>query len=376
MKCARAESKMADRVAGHLEPELAAELDAHVARCASCREFERGVALLYALDAPRAACPPVRPPATPVGPPARGTPGAGAAPRLGARRRAAAALLAVAAGLSVLAVLRGGGGERRDATRGAPLAAAVVSLAPVPVALPDLPPRYPDEGWLTSAREAEILSAYTGKPVLEQFVNPICPRCRAVNGLLAEPDMQGFLDGFVTLRRFVVDVAPEELATLEDPVRIPTLLPAMRVREGACATDFSWQITTTDEVQALAEDFSEHCERTEAAARSPLPRELFEEALAEIYSVPGLVAERRYAEAIDKLDWLIGLGAEHETAFPEAARAIEEQVRGGLERIAEQIGALYDGGDAQREEAVALASEFLGQVRGLDLAPRIERYCR
>ena len=59
-----------------------------------------------------------------------------------------------------------------------------------------------------------------------------------------------------------------------------------------------------------------------------------------------------------------------------SARTIEEQVRGGLERIADQIGALYGGDAAEHEQAVSLASEFREQVRGLDLARRVEAYCR
>lgn len=355
MNCEHCEAKLADFVVHRLDPKIASAVQSHLARCGPCHEFFERVRALYEVPEPFVARPPL----------------ALRRARPQRSRRVAASVLGVAAAALVLWV--GLERSRPAPPARAPLVAA--ALTPIRLALPELPEPFQPGTWLRSRDEATRLAAYTGLPVLEEYVWEGCPRCKGMEPKLV-PEYLPVLDGFILYRQLANDGLPAELEAAHPDASPGTVYPAIRVTQPGCATQAAWSVDKLATVEDVVADYYASCFLPSGDERAPLAPGLFDWALATLRAVPALVEEGRYAEAFERIAQARGLEEAYRTRFADDARALERKLVGALERRVDELEALAAGSAEERERARALARELREQVGELPIRARLESLSR
>ena len=354
MNCEHVEKMMGDLVCGHLPQQQAEEVAKHLVLCASCAGFHRRVSFLYLVDAPSDVAAPgitASPPATRRSLPARWAP------------RVAAAAVLLAVGYAAAKWIDPAPVQRQDGL------ISVASLPPIRVNVPDLPKVGPPGDWIDSREDALLLANFSGKPLLERFDTSACSRCAVMRDVLESSSVKRLLGSFVCFRAEVGKKVPAEIVGLQEAEELPHMLPAMRIADECCATDFRWMVGSEADLQNLIESYQGMCDK-----RRPLGDDLFQLTLEQVRSIPRLLAESRYAEAVEILDRITKLKECYRTCFPEVADDLREQIIAGLEGALEEIRTLYDQGDSSRADAIRLARQLRSQVDGLEFAKRVDAW--
>ncbi len=357
MSCRDVRDLVPDHVTERLPADDAGLVEQHLRLCDACRRFADDVRALYALDTSALETVPAPTPretGAHVWLTERASPAA--ATRTGLRW--AAALLAVALGTWTWLATTGGD----DGDGHVDLADALPTIR---LDAPDLPAAAPGPGWITSREEAERLVAYTGRPLLEQVVFSLCPRCISVNTLLADRALERRLDGFVRFRRAADDGIPDLLDGRPEAFRYPFVFPAMWVEDGSCRTEPVFEIAGWSGVESVLRSWEDACP---ADGPPPLDDATFESALADLRAVPDRVAEARYADALDRLDRVESLGERHGSRLADDARTLRHALLVALDDRVTRLETLA--ADAP-EHATAIARPLLAQLAGTDLARRV-----
>ena len=391
MTCAQVRDRLPDHVTGRLAPERSRRIETHLESCAECHAYARALDELYALDV-----------LVTRGAPSATTRSLGdhvwlRQERVGRETRRARWARAAAA-LIVTSLLAGAvwwgtrgavapvdeatlaGGDPSDARvtdavldpiADAALANAVdwspVDWSPIVLTPPAPPPRVPETGWFTSLADAERMSAYTGKPLIEQYVHPLCPRCASVTTLLADAEFTRRLSDFVLYREVVPDALPDRLGLEDAPADVRMVFPVMRVIGAACATDPVFAIEGWADIQAVVRDFDADCARGERSALAP---PVFERAAALLGEVPALVEAGRYGQALGTLREVAALAPSPDSPLVDDARMLERQLHEQLDARVSELERARVGDPVQRERAIALARSI---VDGLTDTPYLTR---
>lgn len=374
MNCESFELKVADLVAGRTDPDTAAELASHRAACSACRDFEARVAGLYDLEAAL----PAHPPAA-LGFPLEASPEK-------PRRVAGLLVVAVAATAALVAAvwwsIQGGGEAPPKTTE---LATGPTDEDPLPIELeeirldmPQFPALLPEVGqWIDSREEAELVSEFTGRPLIQQFVLRGCVFCKGTQALLESPEYRDRLFEFVLYRETIVepDVLPDEIAERSDDPMLPYSFPAMTVQASGCNVQPRWSIRSWEDVEEVLADYYAFCVRDQEDDRLPLDDTQYERVRGALGSLPDLVGTGGYLKAMEILGETIALADGFRTRFVDEARELEAQLLDGLDRQAARIEELYDGNEAERTRATELANELRARAAGLPVAERLLRIC-
>ncbi len=366
MSCELWEAKLADFATERLDAEIAYEVRRHLEACASCRAFLDGVERLYALDT-----------ALPSSPGPRAARLELATRRPFPRRAAAWAVGLAAAAVLVFFAERRGSGADTDVPTAKLLETTTPALLPafaaIRVDLPDLPHAPPGRGWLASREEAQRLADYSGKPLLAQYVIDVCPRCVWVNERLDREDTLALLEEFVCVRVTMRLEEPQAIEGVEPPFGFKASFPAMFVDAGGCRTDPVWAIADWTEIEGVLADYASLCDDALRADRAPLEGALFERTLAEMSSIPELVAAGRYGPALDVLARTKALGETYRTRFvPEAERMYGELSAA----LAIRIDALSSLAVVRPERAAVLARELAPDFAGTPFEARLAALTR
>jgi hypothetical protein len=408
--------KIADYVAGHLDESDARAVRAFLLTDASAREFHDRVARLYRLDLDPAIDPPaeLRPfeggPKAETGAGARVSDPSGRSrstrrgdgvprtspSRTGFSRRvaiAAAVLILVTAGFAALrgtGFFGGGSADRRGAPidvdggladRGAPSGpeAGVDSsiestefsplpLLPIAIERPELPASYRDGEWLHSRDQALLVSKYSGRPLLESYINPDCPVSRAVQKTMCSSHCRKSLSGFVCYEEsYEGGEVPEPVRDQVDASEIVYRLPAVRVSGGGCEAETRWGVRDFEEVEDELRSYSRRCEESGTDMPSPLPTEEYERNLAALQEALRLFDEESYGPALASLAVVLESESGRKTAFGPTAHRLERQILDGIERQVEAIEEHAEGaGPIERAQARDLAERFAARLASDD----------
>lgn len=362
MNCEHCERKLADFAVHRLDPKIASAVQSHLARCGPCRELLERVHVLYGVPEPFAAAPPA----------ALRLPLTEESERLARRplRRVAAALLGVAAAALVLWI--GLGRARPSAPQRSP--AVVTALTPIRVALPELPGPFEPGKWHDSREEALLLAAYTGRPVLEEYVWKGCPRCKSMEYEL-QPAYLPILGDFVLYRQLADKGLPAEVEATHPALPQEISYPAIRITEPGCATKPVWEVGNLRTVEDVVADYFATCFLPSEDERAPLDAGLYDWALATLRAVPALVEDGRYAEAFEHIEEARRLEEAYRTRFADDARTLERSLTGALERRVQELEAMADGPDEARARARSLACKLSEQVGDMPIRARVVALC-
>ena len=382
--------KIPDLVAGRLDEETAREVRAYLLTDEAANDYYERVAQLYRMDL----MPPMSPPSSLAGGP---IPAKASARGPFVWRRiawAAGFLLLVTGALAVIRPFGGGGGTSPEeapvvADGGGSKTAPAHEIDDEPVAspptslplldieidMPELPGHYASGEWLDSREEAVLVSIYSGRPLLESYVNPYCPLSQRVCGELEKKACLETLEGFVCYREQFAGKVPEPMEGEVAAQDLIARLPAMRISGGGCDAEVYYGVCERA-VQEKARTFERRCAEKAPVTESTLDQDGFDWNLEALRRTEAFLDEGRYAEAVGVLERILACRRSCSTAFGDTARSVREQIFDGLELQLQRIEVLLDGDDERRAQGEDLARRFAKRVRGLDIEARVQACCR
>lgn len=390
-----ARDKIADLVAGRLDEATAEKVRAYLLTDDAAREFHEEVVQLYDLDLSVDLEAPRELPAYDTS----SSPGTGASGWRGLEpwqrwcALAAALLLVVGGAIFAPDVLRQGDGpsdgtgdlasnhdgDGNDDPSASGVAGVVdfepLPLMPVSIELPELPHAYHEGEWLESREEAVLTSRYTGRPLLESYINPGCPVSQDVDRELCAKERRADLGNFVCYREAYEGEVPEPVCGQVDSKEIVMMLPAVRISTGDCEPETHWGIRDWDDVQDKVRTYAERCEEAGKDENRGLGRAAFEHNLATLRRVVTLLDEGRCAESLTALEGIMGCKRSCKTAFGETARQLHEQIINAFEEQIAEIARMSGGTAVEQAQAADLAHRFADRVRGLEIESRARQFC-
>lgn len=355
MNCSSMEPWLPDYATGRLGGAELRAVEAHLERCSACRAYTSDILELYDVPLPLVDAPPLRLQPMPTA--------SKRWPTLLTWGSAAAALL-LYLNYRAPAELQ----ERAAPER------AKAYLASLQLALPELPNLEGGPRWIQSESEARLLSEYSGKPVLMQYINADCQRCMGVVELMEEPQHALLLEEFICFRSVVASEAPP--AVLRDTApegQLMTSLPAMLVRAGHCSTSPALAIASWEDVEDVVADYASQCEVNGMQILRALEGQAFERALARMRDLPRLMNEGSYNEVFANLRFMTGLRTQYRTRFIEEAERMQGELMEGLEGMVGDLEAMHQN-DAD-SEAQSMAQDLLPGLTDTPFASRVEVLC-
>jgi hypothetical protein len=328
MNCDRMEVLMPDHAIGRLPHEQNSKLESHLESCGACRTYLGHIRELYDVPLPYMAAPP----AALVLPSERTN-----------RWRPVLVLAALAA--TVLVYFNW---PREQAPSGEVGVQRVkANLASLSIDLPELPIGSLAADWVNSESEARLLSEYSGKPMLLQYVNADCNRCLGVVRLMEEPECEGLLEEFVCFRSEVQSDAPPSVLEGRAPKgKLMLSLPAMFVRAESFSTDPSMAISCWGDVEDVVADYASNCDLQGIEILRALEDKQFEEALEQMRGLPDLMEAGSYNQVLASLQSIGGLGERYDTRFAEEAQRMENELMDELEEVVCELESMReDGGE-------------------------------
>ena len=364
MNCQTCEHKLPDYVIERLDAALAAEVREHLEDCDACSDYLQQVRFLYTVPEDFVSDPPA---VLVIHDQAER--GNGFSPT----RRVAAMAVGLAAAAAVLVVgFRLGSRLGGDESFGD---LELAKLTPIRLELPELPDSYEVGSWIGSQEEVDRLAAYTGLPVLEEYVLENCIRCKGMEEYL-KPSFVPVLGDFILHRQYGLDLPSDveaEAPPDEDPLNV---FPVLRVVDGTCKSDLVWQVGEPAIVEEIVADYYSTCVLDAEDLREPLDAELFEWALENFRRLPLLVAEQRFGEAFEVIRNTRELEEMYRTRFAEDARRLESALVSALSERVTELEGLADASEFGRIQARELARDLRDQWNDESLADRIEALCR
>ncbi|MFN0056963.1 MAG: zf-HC2 domain-containing protein [Planctomycetota bacterium] len=359
MNCKHAELGIAEYVAGRLAARDVVEFEQHLAICPNCarllarvQEISRLPGLRETPELAPADCAKLL--AKLFGPNATAVPAHVGTRRVAAMRAAlwvVGLTLAAYGSWSLLSSKRLAEHER-------------LALAPLSIELPAFPTAYAEDRWLSSKAEAEALALYTGRPVLEEYTNPWCPRCTGMEQVTQSAEQQVKLREFVLLRGTIESEPPTWVLDKLPVDEIPYRLPAMRITRADCATAVASEMVNGAALDALVAEWRARCEAARSSgAHAPLPRADFEAVVATLMQLPTVASGTRYADALQLLDRALARCAKFDTAF---VRDIDRLRAALTTQIDAQLAEI---------EALCAGKTRLEKLRGRDLARQLLERC-
>jgi len=379
VKPEEARNKIADLVAGHLDEETAREVRAALLTDEATREFYEQVRHLYRVD--------LEPGEALEAPEglrydyARDAARAARSRWLRSLCVAAALLLLAGAAFFVLrsperegdpadGQVAGGGGIEAPAPEPLP----PVPLLPVEIELPPLPDGYHAGEWLESREQATLVSLYSGRPVIESYVNPYCPISQDVWDELGHDRNRSELDGFVCYYERYDGKVPEPIRGQVDPRDIIRMLPALHVSGQGCPTETYFGVSCFDDVRGHLADFEKRCRQRGSEPERFLSEREFEASLAAIHEAASRAEAGRLGEALRALDTVLESERSRSTAFGEAASEVAARIHEAIERQIDAIENLA-GDPAESLRARDLACRFVERVRDTRYEARVRALC-
>ncbi len=356
MNCERVEELLPDHVTGRLGEYLQPEVQRHLGLCLPCSEYLEGIRELYGVPLPT----PGSPPESLRSPVLRG-------------RSWWPWALAGAAAL-ILVFLRPTGDRPGS---GLPQGAERVkaSLASLSLELPELPAATAEERWLDSEFQARLLSEYSGKPVLMQYINAECNRCLGVVKLMDDPEHELLLEEFVCFRSEVQGDEPPKVLEGKAPAgQLMASLPAMFVRDERCTTDPIMAISDWADVENVVADYAVSCEVKGVEIVRALEGSEFERTLEQMRGLPRLMEAGSYNQVLAELRSMGGLGETYHTRFAEEAQRMEGELLLELDDVVCELEELH--GEGNQADAQSLAAELLPSLTDTPFEERLEVLCR
>jgi len=357
MNCNSIENWLPDYAMGRLGGPEAQAVEAHLEHCSACRAYESDIQELYGVPLPLVDAPPAQ--LQPL-------------PSSAKRWRSLLTWGSAAAALLLYFNYRAPA-EIQEQEHAAPERASA-HLASLQLALPELPNIDGSSRWIQSESEARLLSEYSGKPVLMQYINAECQRCMGVVELMEDPQRALLLEEFICFRSVVASDAPPSLLKDAAPEgHLMSSLPAMLVQAGHCSTSPAMAIASWEDVEDVMADYATHCEVNGVQIMRALEGQAFERALARMRDLPRLMNERSYNEVFANLKFMSGLSSQYRTRFAEEAERMQGELMEGLEGMVGDLEAMHQN-DAE-SEAQSMAQDLLPGLTDTPFASRVEVLC-
>lgn len=352
MRCDDALDKAADSVTRRLPRDDEADVTAHVAECASCREEFARIAAFYALPIDEDI--PAPPPLAPL-PPFEGA--ARFAPRYWAAAAALLAVLGFFAGRHL--------GVQKSSLRATGDAFEAAPLPTLTVALPEIPREWPERAIQSNVELARDLARWTGKPLLKIFTFPECPRCVRMDQVFSGTDFRDRTDAFIVVIVSFTEEVPAELVRHPTATSPYLMMPAAMISDGEDQIGPIYEIDQAEAIYRFAGGWT-----ASVFAKRALDREVFEDILVQWHAVPDLLERGLYAAALRALARVVEDAAGTTSSFgPEAkaaARALERAVQAQAERIKADLADLE-----RRDAARSRAVDFVRRAEGLPVASEV-----
>ncbi len=353
-QCEPYECKLPDYATGRLPRATSRAVDQHLNSCASCRRFLESIHSLYQIEL-------LPEPVVEV-----------AASRTGrgdwwVRHRGIAAAILLAVVLWLVLFIAEGRPLTDHAIRSG-ASSHDLTLADLPGIALELPP-FP-----ASPRSGEVITdpvvaarfvAYTGKPLLEEIVWDSCPRCQMMDRKFELPEVRAQFFDVIHLRSPLTPQPPGWLTATVPREQVPYQLPAMRITRDDCASGTIAGVAAVSRMTQLLADFDQSC--SDGALRA-LDDAMYHDLARRMVSIPALVDQARYAEAVVDLERVEQVGVRHRTAFVDLAYELRLAITDGLTQQLQALERHAENRSSTSSSIRAVAGQLAEQTRGLAIA--------